>query len=78
MPPAPKADLAFAVRLVRTARGKSQCQVATQMGIKRTYISKVERGFTEPNLRTVTRLSKALGIKPQGLVQIAESRKKAA
>jgi transcriptional regulator with XRE-family HTH domain len=61
---------AFARRLrrIRLERGLSQEQLASLAGLDRTYVSSCEAGRRNATIRTIDRLSTALGIDPAALV----------
>jgi transcriptional regulator with XRE-family HTH domain len=50
------------------AKGMSQQELALATKTWRTYISKIERGTTQPFFDQVYRLAKALGVHPANLV----------
>ncbi len=50
------------LRDLRNAKGMSQCELAVRMGIPRTYISKIERGYVIPTLKSISRIAKALDV----------------
>ena len=59
---------------LRTARflaGKTQEQVANEVGLSRTYYVKIEAGGLNPSLATAVRIGKAVGvvIDPDGLFE---------
>jgi DNA-binding XRE family transcriptional regulator len=64
-------DFAFAVRLCRIAVGMTQKQVCAEIGVPRTWISKIESGRAVPLWRTVERLAPVLHVSPAELVQVA-------
>jgi DNA-binding XRE family transcriptional regulator len=64
-------DFAFAVRLCRIAAGMTQRQACSEIGVPRTWLSKVECGRAVPLLRTVERLAPVLHVSPAELVQVA-------
>ena len=47
---------------LRSARNLSQGDIEKRTGLLRCYVSRVENGHTIPNLETLQRWSKALGI----------------
>lgn len=57
------------VRRVRTAKGLSQEEVAFEAGMKRSYLSDLERGTRNPSIRALGRLAKALGVEPPELLR---------
>lgn len=56
------------VRMQREARGLSQEQLAFDAGMKRSYLSELERGLRNPSVRALGRLAAALDIDPAVLV----------
>lgn len=56
------------VRMQREARGLSQEQLAFEAGMKRSYLSELERGLRNPSVRALGRLAAALNIDPAVLV----------
>jgi len=50
------------VRAWRLERGISQEQLALDAGMKRSYLSELERGLRNPSVRALGRLAEALGI----------------
>lgn len=57
------------LRMARRGAGISQDDLAKESGVDRTAISTYERGRREPNLRTIVRLARALGVEPAELLQ---------
>lgn len=49
------------VRRLRLQRGLSQVELAKQVGVWQTYISRIERGDT-PSIEVAQRLARALGV----------------
>ena len=62
--------VAFSRRLrrIRLERGLSQEQLASLAGLDRTYVSSCETGRRNATIRTISRLSGALGVDPAALV----------
>ena len=58
------------VRTWRLERGMSQEQLALDAGMKRSYVSELERGLRNPTVRALGRLAQALKIEPASLLQI--------
>ena len=71
-----KADLqvATAVRDLRHVRNLSQRQLATRMGVPRTYISKIENGKAMPTLSSLDRLARALQVDISTLLRDSNTR----
>jgi transcriptional regulator with XRE-family HTH domain len=57
------------VRKWRLQRGMTQEQLALDAGMKRSYLSELERGLRNPTLRALTRLAEALSIEPELLLK---------
>ncbi|WP_395623532.1 helix-turn-helix domain-containing protein [Sphingomonas daechungensis] len=57
------------VRLQREARGLSQEALAFEAGMKRSYLSELERGLRNPSVHALGRLASALGIEPATLLR---------
>jgi len=58
--------LGNAIKVVRTATGMKQREVAAKTGVTANYMSLVEGGKREPSLAFLNRLAKTLGI-PVGI-----------
>ena len=56
------------VRIVRTAKGLSQEELAHRASIDRTYVSSVERRLRNVSLQNVQRLAQALDVDPRDLL----------
>lgn len=56
------------VRMQREARGLSQEQLAFDAGMKRSYLSELERGLRNPSVRALGRLAAALELEPAVLL----------
>jgi transcriptional regulator with XRE-family HTH domain len=52
------------IRACREARGLTQEQLALDAGMKRSYVSELERGLRNPTVRALSRLAAALEIEP--------------
>jgi transcriptional regulator with XRE-family HTH domain len=57
------------VRAARLRRGLSQEQLAFDAGMKRSYVSDLERGTRNPSLKAIGRLAIALGVDPRELLR---------
>jgi transcriptional regulator with XRE-family HTH domain len=66
------AALGEAIRRSREERGFSQEQLAASADIHITHIGGLERGVRNPSYATLLKLAKALGLKPGGLVGLAD------
>jgi transcriptional regulator with XRE-family HTH domain len=58
------------VRRYRKLAGISQEELSHRTGIKRSYISDLERGTRNPTVRAVGKLAKAFGIQPADLLHV--------
>jgi transcriptional regulator with XRE-family HTH domain len=58
------------VRRERKRLGKSQEELALDAGMKRSYLSDLERGTRNPSVKALARLALALGVEPALLVQL--------
>ncbi len=56
------------VRTLRAARKLSQEQLALDAGMKRSYLSELERGLRNPSVRALGRLAAALEVEPSVLI----------
>jgi transcriptional regulator with XRE-family HTH domain len=57
------------VREARARRGLSQEELAFNAGMKRSYLSDLERGTRNPSIKALGRLAAALGVSPSSLLQ---------
>lgn len=55
-------DIGKRIRTFREARGLSQGDVEKRSGLLRSYISRVEGGYTAPSLATLEKFAKALDV----------------
>jgi transcriptional regulator with XRE-family HTH domain len=62
------------LREIRSAKGLSQGDVERRSGLLRSYISRVEGGYTEPSLATLEKFAKALEVEPYQLLYAGEGR----
>lgn len=53
---------------VRREAGISQEELAAKLAMHRTYIGMIERGERNPTIRTLYKISKALGVKSSELL----------
>lgn len=67
-------QVSTAVRDLRRVRNLSQRQLATRMGVPRTYISKIENGKAMPTLSSLDRLARALEVDISALLRDAPRR----
>ena len=56
------------LRALREARGFSQGDIERRSGLLRSYISRVEGGYTAPSLGTLEKFAKALGVESYQLL----------
>jgi transcriptional regulator with XRE-family HTH domain len=56
------------VRRVREARGLTQEDLEGMTGLRRSYISDLERGVRNPTIRALARIAEALQIAPGELL----------
>ena len=56
------------IRALREAKGLSQGDVERRSGLLRSYISRVEGGYTSPSLATLEKFAQALGVQPYQLL----------
>jgi transcriptional regulator with XRE-family HTH domain len=56
------------IRSLRQAKGLSQGDIEKRSGLLRSYISRVEGGYTAPSLGTLDKFAKALGIESYQLL----------
>src|ERR1700758_324623 len=62
------------LRTLREAKGLSQGDIERRSGLLRSYISRVESGYTAPSLPTLEKFAKALEIEPYQLLYESEGR----
>ena len=55
-------DLGRAIKLIRTASGMKQKDIAVKVGVTPNYLSLVENGKREPSISFLKRLAAVLGI----------------
>lgn len=60
------------VRILRSERGVSQEELALEAGMKRSYLSDLERGTRNPSVRALGRLASALQVPPDQLLRPME------
>ncbi|HUI43280.1 MAG TPA: helix-turn-helix transcriptional regulator [Terriglobia bacterium] len=56
------------IRSLREAKGLSQGDIERRSGLLRSYISRVEGGYTTPSLATIEKFAKAVGVQPYQLL----------
>jgi transcriptional regulator with XRE-family HTH domain len=62
--------LAKNARKIRKDLGLSQEEVAFRAGLKRSYLSDLERGTRNPSLRALGRIANALDVTPSRLLEV--------
>ncbi len=61
--------LGWNVRRERKRLGKSQEELALDAGMKRAYLSDLERGTRNRSVKAIARLAAALGVEPDALLR---------
>ena len=59
------------VRRLRKLKGMSQEELSLEAGMKRSYVSDLERGTRNPSVRALGRLADALSVDPKDLLERA-------
>lgn len=59
------------VRRYRKLAGMSQEELALDSGLKRSYVSDLERGTRNPSVRALGRLASALSVEPSRLLELS-------
>ncbi len=67
-------DIGKRLRQLREAKGFSQGDVERRSGLLRSYISRVEGGYTAPSLSTLDKFARALEVQPYQLLFQGEGR----
>jgi transcriptional regulator with XRE-family HTH domain len=67
-------DIGKRLRELREAKGLSQGDIERRSGLLRSYISRVEGGYTAPSLATLEKFAKALEVEPYQLLFQGEGR----
>jgi transcriptional regulator with XRE-family HTH domain len=67
-------DIGKRLRELREAKGLSQGDIERRSGLLRSYISRVEGGYTAPSLSTLEKFAKALEVEPYQLLHHGEGR----
>ena len=62
------------LRELREAKGLSQGDIERKSGLLRSYISRVEGGYTAPSLSTLEKFAKALDVEPYQLLYAGKAR----
>jgi transcriptional regulator with XRE-family HTH domain len=63
---------------LREAKGLSQGDIERRSGLLRSYISRVEGGYTAPSLQTLEKFAKALSVESYQLLFESQGRPKSA
>jgi transcriptional regulator with XRE-family HTH domain len=61
-------DVGKRLRALRESKGLSQGDIERRSGLLRSYISRVEGGYTAPSLTTLEKFAKALEVEPYQLL----------
>ena len=56
------------LRKLRQAKGLSQADIEKRVGLLRSYVSRVESGYTVPSLSTLEKFAKAVEVEPYQLL----------
>ena len=72
-----RARVAQNVRTLRVAAGISQENFAVDVGLDRTYVSRIERGLENPTVGVLGRIAKVLKVDVIALVSEPSSRARA-
>lgn len=56
----------------RCALEWSQAELARRMGVTPAYVCDYEKGRKTPNIKTVARFARALGVMPAALIDVGE------
>lgn len=67
-------DIGKRLRQLREAKGLSQGDIERRSGLLRSYISRVEGGYTAPSLSTLEKFARALEVQPYQLLFQGEGR----
>ena len=61
-------DIGKRLRTIRESKDLSQGDIERRSGLLRSYISRVEGGYTGPSLTTLEKFARALGVEPYQLL----------
>jgi transcriptional regulator with XRE-family HTH domain len=67
-------DIGKRLRQLREAKSLSQGDIERRSGLLRSYISRVEGGYTAPSLTTLEKFARALEVEPYQLLYHGEGR----
>jgi transcriptional regulator with XRE-family HTH domain len=70
----PEVAFGLVLRELRKAKGLSQEALAFEAGIERNYLSLLELGRNSASIKTIFKLSNALGLSPSRLLDLVEIR----
>ncbi len=59
------------LRRIRNAKGMSQDDVAYEVGMSRSYLSKLEKGEFYASLKIIGRLADTLGVEPVEFLKVS-------
>lgn len=62
------------IRSCRKEKGISQEKLSADSNLQRTFISRLERGLTQPTLVTIFELAQALGVEPVEMIAEVQDR----
>lgn len=65
-------DFGLIVRELRQKNNISQEKLAERSSLDRSYISEVENGYKTPTIITVSKIGRALGVRPSRIFQLVE------
>ena len=71
-------DIGKHLRAMRESKGLSQGDIERRSGLLRSYISRVEGGYTAPSIVTLEKFAQALEVEPYQLLFDSPGRPKAA
>jgi transcriptional regulator with XRE-family HTH domain len=61
-------DVGKRIRVLRQAKGLSLSDIEKRSGLLRSYVSRVEGGYTAPSRQTLEKFAKALEVEPNQLL----------
>lgn len=70
----PEDAFRITVKEVRKEKNISQEKLALKSGVDRTFMSRIERGLSQPTLKTILKLCRGLGISSSELMEKIESK----
>lgn len=71
----PQPDIAFAVKVLRQARGMTKHRLAEVIEMPRQWVQQIENGRRDPTIDSVGKLAKGLKVSARVLVAISEARR---